>query len=134
MSIAFVGSAVAALVALFVVAAGWHLAVFKDLYARLAIFTRAQPIIPLGLLSMLLQALILAYLFPLVAPKQSWFVDGIAFGLLCGVLMGSIGALAEAGKQNVTSLGTFLVLESAFYLIEYSIVGLVLSATYRWLG
>jgi hypothetical protein len=134
MSLAFVASALAALVTMFVIAAGWHMVVFKDRYARLAIFTRTQPIVPLGVLSMLLQAIVLAYLFPLVAPQHSWLVDGLAFGLLMGVLLGSIGALAEAGKQNVTSLQTFLVLESSFYLLQYSVVGLVLSAIYRWIG
>jgi hypothetical protein len=51
-----------------------------------------------------------------------------------GVLMGSIGALAEAGKQNVTSLSTFLTLESAFYVVQYAVIGLILGGLTAWFG
>ena len=128
----FVASAVAVLVVLFGFAATWHLVVFKDLYTQLAIFTRAEPLIPLGILSMALQAIVFAWLFPIFTAGKPPLVAGLTFGLVMGVLMGSIGALAEAGKQNVTSLPTFLVLESAFYLIQYALLGLVLGAVYAW--
>lgn len=36
----------------FVIAAGWHLVLFKGLYDELGIFTRKEPIIPLGLESL----------------------------------------------------------------------------------
>lgn len=127
-------TAAAALVVMFAVAASWHLVVFKGLYERLAIYTRAEPIVPLGLLSMALQALIFAYLFPIFAEGRSPVGAGLAFGLLMGVLMGSIGALAEAGKQNVTSLATFLTLESAFYVVQYAVIGLVIGGLSAWLG
>jgi hypothetical protein len=130
----FAVSAVVVLAVMFAFAAGWHLVVFKDLYARLAIYTRAEPIIPLGLISMLLQALIFAYLFPIFAAGKPPILAGLGFGLLMGVLMGSIGALAEAGKQNVTSLSTFLTLESAFYAIQYTVVGLVIGGVTAWFG
>jgi hypothetical protein len=83
---------------------------------------------------MLLQGLVFAYLFPIFAAGKQPLVAGLTFGLVMGVLMGSIGALAEAGKQNVTSLPTFLVLESAFYLTQYAILGLVLGAAFAWTG
>ena len=130
----FAVSSVVVLVVMFAFAASWHLVVFKDLYARLAIYTRAEPLIPLGLLSMLLQALIFAYLFPIFAAGKPPLAAGLGFGLLMGVLMGSVGALAEAGKQNVTSLPTFLTLESAFYLIQYTVIGLVIGGVTAWLG
>jgi hypothetical protein len=127
-------TAAATLVVMFAFAAGWHLVVFKSLYDRLAIYTRAEPIVPLGLLSMLLQALIFAYLFPIFAEGRDPVAAGLAFGLVMGVLMGSIGALAEAGKQNVTSLSTFLALESAFYLVQYAVIGLVIGSLSAWFG
>jgi hypothetical protein len=130
----FVLSAATVLVVMFGFAATWHLVVFKDLYAQLAIFTRAEPLVPLGLLSMLLQAVIFAWLFPIFTAGKSPLAAGLAFGLIMGVLMGSIGALAEAGKQNVTSLPTFLVLESAFDLTQYALLGLVLGAVYAWMA
>ena len=130
----FAVSTVVVLVVMFAFAATWHLVAFKALYARLAIYTRAEPIIPLGLASMLIQALILAYLFPVFAADRPSVTAGLAFGLLMGVLIGSVGVLAEAGKQNVTSLPTFLALESAFYLIQYSVLGGILGALQGWLA
>ena len=130
----FAVSAIVVLVVMFAFAATWHLVAFKALYKRLAIYTRAEPIVPLGLTSMLIQALIFAYLFPVFAAGRQPLAAGLAFGLLMGVLMGSIGALAEAGKQNVTSLPTFLTLESAFYLIQYSVLGVILGELHGWLA
>ena len=127
-------TAAAVLVVMFAFAASWHLVVFKGLYERLAIYTRTEPIVPLGLLSMALQALIFAYLFPIFAEGRQPVGAGLAFGLLMGVLMGSIGALAEAGKQNVTSLATFLTLESAFYVVQYAVIGLVIGGLSAWFG
>ena len=52
------------LIVTFAIAATWHLVLFKTVYARLQSFTRPQPIIALGLLSMILQAVVVAYLYP----------------------------------------------------------------------
>jgi hypothetical protein len=37
---------------------------------------------------------------------------------------------AEAGKQNVSSLATWLVFESAYYLLQFGVVGVVIAAIY----
>jgi hypothetical protein len=55
---------VAYVVITFIIAAGWHLVLFKDVYDQFGIFTRKEPIIPLGIASMIMQALVLAYLYP----------------------------------------------------------------------
>ena len=46
----FVLAVVAYFVVTFAVAARWHLLFFKDLYDQLAIFTRKEPLIPLGII------------------------------------------------------------------------------------
>ena len=62
---AFYGSWFAYVAITFALGFVWHLVVFKNLYHRLAIYTRLDdPIIPLGLLSMLIQGAVLAYLYP----------------------------------------------------------------------
>ncbi len=114
----------------FAFAATWHFALFAALYAELAIFTRAEPIVPLGLSSMLLQGLIMAYAYPRFSARQNPVREGLAFGLLCGLFLASGTVLGEAGKQNVTSLSTFLVLESAFYVIQFSLSGLAIALVY----
>ena len=76
------------LVLTFIFAAGWHLVLFKDVYARLGVFTRARPIIPLGILSMVLQAVVVAYLYPFFYRGGPPPLEGATFGLLLGVFMG----------------------------------------------
>ena len=114
----------------FAIAGGWHLALFKDTYARLGIFTRPRPIIPLGVLSMVLQAAVVSYLYPLFYRGGSPLMTGATFGLLLGVFMGSNAVLAEAGKNQVTSLGTWIALEGVYYLLQFTVVGLVVGLVY----
>lgn len=114
----------------FLIAAPWHLVFFKPVYDDLAIFTRKEPLIPLGLVSMLMQGLVLSYLYPLYAQSRHSVRTGAMFGLLMGVLLASSAVFAEAGKQNVTSLPTWLVLESVYFLLQFAAVGAVMGAIY----
>jgi len=114
----------------FVIAAGWHLVVFKDLYDQLGIFTRKEPVIPLGIASMIMQALVLSYLYPRYYRGGGILKEGLIFGALTGVLMASIAVFAEAGKQQVSSLPFWLVFESAYYLLQFGILGVVIAKIY----
>ncbi|MBI5855690.1 MAG: DUF1761 domain-containing protein [Nitrospirae bacterium] len=114
----------------FLIAAPWHLVLFKPVYDELAIFTRKEPLIPLGLLSMLIQGLVLSSLYPLVAQGRHSAKTGAMFGLLMGVLLASSAVFAEAGKQNVTSLSTWLLLESGYYLFQFAVVGAIMGLVY----
>ena len=126
----FLLAAIGYIVVTFVIAAGWHLALFKDLYDQLGIFTRKEPLIHLGLISMVLQALVLAYLYPIFRKGLSPATEGLKFGILMGIFMGSNAVFAEAGKQEVTSLSTWLLLESIYYLFQFAIVGMVVGLIY----
>jgi hypothetical protein len=102
---AFFGSWLAYLAITFALGFLWHLVVFKDLYRRLAIYSRIDdPIVPLGFLSMLIQGAVLAYLYPRVAEGMNPASDGLRFGLLMGLFLASSAVIAEAAKQRVTSL------------------------------
>ena len=90
-----------------------HLVIFKDLYRHLAIYTRLNdPVIPLGLLSMLIQGAVLAYLYPQVVDIQGSVFEGITFSLLMGLFIASSAVIAEAAKQRVTFLRIWFVVES----------------------
>lgn len=118
------------LVLTFVIAGTWHLALFQNIYARLGVFTRPRPIIALGLLSMVLQAVVVAYLYPLVYRGGPPAAEGARFGLLLGVFMGSNAVLAEAGKNQVGSLRTWIPLEGVYYLFQFVVVGMVIGLVY----
>lgn len=117
-------------VATFIIAASWHLVLFKGLYEELGIFTRKEPIIPLGIASIIMQALVLAYLYPRFSKGAGPVKEGVAFGLLIGVLMASIAVFAEAGKQNVSSLTTWLTFKSVYYLLQFGLVGVIIGLIY----
>ncbi|MCE9535866.1 MAG: DUF1761 domain-containing protein [Nitrospirae bacterium] len=114
----------------FLTAAPWHLAPFKPLYDDLAIFSRRDPIIPLGLMAMLIQGLILSYAYPIFSQGTYTVKTGARFGLLIGTLFASMAVFAKAAKQNVTSLPTWLVLEATYYLFQFSLVGAAIGAIY----
>ena len=118
------------LILTFVMAAGWHLALFKNVYARLGAFTRPRPIIPLGVLSMVLQAAVVAYFYPFFYRGGPPALEGATFGLLLGVFMGSNAVLAEAGKNHVGSLRTWIALEGVYYLLQFTLVGLAIGLVY----
>jgi hypothetical protein len=126
----FVLAVIAYIIVTVAVAASWHLMFFKDLYDQLAIFTREKPLIPLGVVSIIMQALVLAYLYPLFYRGGSPVKEGLKFGLLIGVLMASIAVFAEAGKQNVSSLTTWLVFETAYYLLQFGVLGVIIGSIY----
>lgn len=124
----FVLAFFAYLVLVFIIATVWHLVLFKETYLNANL--RAKPIFQLGILSMLVQATIVAYLYPRLAKEGSSAKEGLKFGLLLGVLLGSYGVLAEAGKYDVGPLSTFLLYEGAFFIIQYAIVGVVIGLIY----
>ena len=126
----FVLAFIAYVLVTFAVAASWHLFFFKELYDQLAIFTRQEPLIPLGIASIVMQGLVLSYLYPSFYRGGSPSLQGLKFGLLIGVLMASIAVFAEAGKQNVSSLSTWLAFESGYYLLQFGVVGLVIGMIY----
>jgi len=122
----FLFAAVGYIIVTFIIAAGWHLVLFKSVYAELGIFTRKEPLIPLGLISMVIQGVVLAYLYPFFKKDGTPMKDGLKFGLLMGIFMGSNAVFAEAGKNEVTSLSTWLLLESIYYIVQFAITGTVI--------
>ena len=111
-----------------IIAMVWHLVLFKEQYVSFRM--RAEPLIQLGLLSMLIQAAITAYLYPVTAKENAPVKEGLKFGLLIGIFMGSYGVLAEAGKYDVGSVPQYILLEGLFFIIQYSVVGIIIGLIY----
>lgn len=123
----FFGSWLAYVAVTFIMGFVWHLVLFKDLYRRLAIYSRIDdPIVPLGLAAMIVQGAILAALYPRVMHEGNPALAGVAFGLVMGAFIASSAVLAEAAKQRVTSLSTWLAVETAYYAIQFSLAGLAI--------
>jgi len=109
----------------------WHLELFEELYNSLGIYNRAEPIIPLGFASMIIQGIIMAYLYPRFYRGGPSVVQGIKFGLIMGLFMFSVSTLATAAKIEVASMSTWLMLQISFHALQFVIVGGAIGWVYR---
>jgi hypothetical protein len=113
----------------------WHLKTFKGAYDRLELY-RDAVIIPLGLTSMLIQALAFAWLYPRLfstAPDR-WLREGLTFGALAGVVAWSFTTLPVAAKYRMASVGGFVQLETAFTMVQFAITGPLIALAWRGQG
>jgi hypothetical protein len=102
----------------------WHLILFERTYAGLGVY-RSDIIIPIGFLSMLIQAAIFAWVYEkafarLNGPFLSRALVYAAFG---AVLSWSFTTLAVAAKNVMTSVPSYLAIETAFTFVQWIIVG-----------
>ena len=110
--------ALAYLVVSFALGAIWHMVLFKEYYKKLAIYSNIEkPRFSFGFSSMLLQAIVFTYVYPLIA--SPWL-----FGLGLFMLLTSFMVFAEAGKQNATSLSGFVMIQTAFSAVQTILVTL----------
>ena len=108
----------------------WHFVWFHDLYHQLGIYNRQAPIIPLGMLSMLIQGLILAYLYPFFYKAGHPVTQGIKYGLLMGLYLYSVSTLANAAKMMVASMPVWLGIQALFHTIQFVLAGAVIGLAY----
>lgn len=104
----------------------WHLIFFKNLYDSLGIYNRAEPIIPLGFFSMIVQGCIMAYLFPFYAKNNYSVTTAVKFSLLMGLFLFSVSTLANAAKIQVGSMQNWLLIQLAFHLLQFAIAGILI--------
>ena len=114
----------------FIIAFVWHLVVFKSVYDSLKIYS-IEPIIALGFISFILEGLAFVYIFQSFRRGKKPLQEGLIFGLVVySVIMGGVGVLAEGAKHATTSLSTWLIIESAFYIITGAVLGTMVGLIY----
>ena len=126
----FTWSVLAYVVVSFILGFTWHLIIFKEIYFGFGIYTRENPIFAFGVGSMVLQGLILAYLYPFFHRGTQPIPTGIFFGLLMGAYMWSVTVLAFAAKTQVNSLATFFTLSTLYHVIQFVIAGALIGWIY----
>lgn len=111
----------------------WHLTWFAPQYQALQIY-RPDVIIPFGLFSMLVQGMLLSWLFPKVVSsdeRSSWLWNGLIFGAGVGLFAWTLSTIAVAAKNVMTSVPLFLALETGFTIVQYAIVGPLIALAHR---
>lgn len=102
----------------------WHLVLFERNYAALAMY-RSDIIIPFGFLSMLIQAVIFAWIYQQLFARRSGTLmsRALLYGVLGAVLSWSFTTLAVAAKNIMTSVPDYLLIETAFTVVQWIMVG-----------
>jgi hypothetical protein len=101
----------------------WHLILFQGYYEALAMY-RSDILVPLGFLSMVIQAVIFAWICDALCAKRAWSFGRRAgiYGLMGGVLSWSYTTLAVAAKNVMSSVPDYLLIETAFTVTQWIIV------------
>jgi hypothetical protein len=116
--------ALAYLVPTFALGFVWHLILFQRYYDELAIY-RKDIIIPFGFLSMLIQAIIFAWIYEKAFARRGGTLlsRSLTYGLLGAALSWSFTTLAVAAKNVMTSVPNYLAIETAFSVVQWAMVG-----------
>ena len=112
------------------VAYPWHMIWFHDLYEGVGAYTRSEPIISLGMLSMVTQGIVIAYLYPYFCKGRSSVLQGIKFSLIIGAVVYSVMGFAMAAKIDINPISTFLIYSVIFQFIQFVVTGAALGAIY----
>jgi len=110
----------------------WHLVTFGEHYKRLAIY-RPDVIIPFGLTSMVIQAVIFASAYPRLfhTARQAWWRGALQFFAVTSILSWSFTTLPVAAKFQMSSVPGFLMLETGFTLLQFAVVSPLIALAWR---
>jgi hypothetical protein len=110
----------------------WHLKTFAGRYEALEVY-RERPVIPIGLASMIIQAGLYAWIYPRLfsTAHDAWLASAGQFGLIFGLLAWSLAVLPAAAKNRMVDVPAFLRLETAFTIVQYTIVAPLIALAWR---
>jgi hypothetical protein len=107
----------------------WHLTIFADYYKRLEVY-RDDLVIPFGILAMLIQGIAWSVIYERMFAGQPIAKGAAKFAALAIPLAWSYMVLAVSAKHRMTSVGDFLLIETAFMLVHFAIVSPLIAAIY----
>lgn len=109
----------------------WHMVWFHDLYQSWGAFTRDEPIMALGIAAILIQGLVIGFLYPSFRMNAHPILRGITFSLLMGLMVYTAMGFATAAKFRIEPVSGFLLYHTAFQAIQFVLVGMALGWIYR---
>ncbi len=110
----------------FALAMIWNMVMFRDTYVALAATSlRAEPIIPLGLLSVVTEAVAMSLLFHFYYRRAMSLRSAVIFALSVGVFSMTYASFTVPAKFVISPVWQYVSLELVFGLLHYSLVGVV---------
>jgi hypothetical protein len=119
----YVLTVLAYLVPTFALGFVWHLLLFQSYYEALAVY-RSDVIIPFGFVSMLIQAVIFAWVYEraFAGARGRLLFRALRYGAVGALLSWSFTTLAVAAKNVMASVPDYLVIETAFTIVQWTLV------------
>jgi uncharacterized membrane protein len=113
----------------------WHLVLFDEYYKSLQIY-RSDIILPFGLVAMLMQAVLFAWIFEKTFARLGGTLLSrtLAYAILGAALSWSFTTLAVAAKNKMTSVPDYLLIETAFTLVQWAIVAPLTALAFKQLA
>ena len=107
-----------------------HFLVFADHYAAVT-YIRKETLFQFGVLAMLIEGVVLSVLYTRLAGGKSPMKSALGFSWLMGAFLVSYTACAEAAKYRVPSVVSWIGVELAVGLVQFTVFGLLLGLIYR---
>ncbi len=117
-----------------VVAVIWHLVLFEEKYQAMGAFTRSEPIMPLGMTAVILQAIVFAYFYPMYYRFKNTHAsikNGVVFSLIMGINVWTVMVFATGAKIEIEPVWDFIFLGTSFQIIQYISVGATLGFIHK---
>lgn len=107
-----------------------HFLVFADHYTAVT-YLRKETLFQFGVLAMLIQGVVLSVLYARFPGGKNMTRSALGFSWLMGAFLVSYTACAEAAKYTVPSVASWIAVELAVGLVQFTVFGLLLGRIYR---
>ena len=108
----------------------WHVGLFEETYHAFGYFD-GEPNIPLGLLTIVLQGVLLSIMYPVFSTGKLSFSQAVRFCVLVGAFFWTSHVLALVAKQNVPDATRFVIMESLYLGLQFGAFAIVLGVVFR---
>lgn len=109
----------------------WHMIFFHDIYVEMGAFQRAEPIMPLGIAAILIQGMVIGYLYPFFPQQGHPVIQGVKFNLIIGLMTYTAMGFATAAKFQIEPVSLFLIYHTIFQTIQFTLTGIALGLIYK---
>ncbi len=107
----------------------WHLVLFKSVYESFGLY-RGNPNFPLGILSMVIQGIVLATFYAKFPKRSSVFISALWFCLPMGLFFASGTVIAFAAKTQINNLTAWFGYNLTFTLIHFTLIAAVFAVVF----
>jgi hypothetical protein len=107
-----------------------HFLVFKQHYAEVS-FEKPEPIFALGFTSMVIQGIILSFVYANSKFATDSFFDSLKLSWLFGLFLVSYIGLAEAAKYPVPNILSWIGVEFFVGFIQFTLAGIFLKLSHK---